>query len=119
MQAHIHYIVWQKGRGPMAKHRYKFSTRKHSVGGVVSTIMFVGALALLIWAIYEAFQANGKGGSVVGEIALTSFAVSIAGMIIGLLSYKESDRYYTFSFIGALLNGIMSIVMFMLFIVGL
>ena len=103
----------------MAKHRYKFSTRKHSVGGVVSTIMFVGAVALLVWAISVSFQAKGKGDTVVGEIALTSFAVAIVGMIIGLLSYKESDRYYTFSFIGALMNGIFSIVMFMLFVVGL
>lgn len=103
----------------MAKHRYKFSTRKHSVGGVVSTLMFLGAMALLIWAITVSFEAKGKGDTVVGEIAFTSFAVGIAGMIIGLLSYKESDRYYTFSFIGALLNGIFSIAMFMLFIVGL
>lgn len=103
----------------MAKHKYKFSTKKHSVGGVFSSIMFVGAMVLLIWAINVSFQANGKGGQVVGEIALTSFAVAIFGMIIGLLSYKESDRYYTFSFVGALLNGILSILMFMLFMVGL
>lgn len=119
MRAYMYYIVWQKGREPMAKHKYKFSTKKHSVGGVFSTVMFVGALVLLIWAINVSFQAQGKGDTVVGEIALTSFAVAIFGMIIGLLSYKESDRYYTFSFIGALLNGIMSIIMFMLFIVGL
>ena len=103
----------------MAKHKYKFSTKKHSVGGVVATIMFVCAIALFIWSICVSFQAQGKGGKVVGEIALTSFAVAIVGMFIGLISYKESDRYHTFSFVGALLNGIMSIVMFMLFIVGL
>lgn len=103
----------------MAKHKYKFSTKKHSVGGVVATVMFVCAIALFIWAINVSFQAQGKGGQVVGEIALTSFAVSIAGMIIGLISFKESDRYHTFSYVGALLNGIMSIIMFMLFVVGL
>lgn len=103
----------------MAKYRYKFSTKKHSIGGVISTIMFVCSIALLIWAIVVSYQAKGKGGSLVGEIALTSFAVAFFGMIIGMLSYKESDRYYTFSFVGALLNGIMSIVMFMLFVVGL
>ncbi len=103
----------------MAKYRYKFSTKKHSIGGVISTIMFVCAIALLIWAITVSYQANGKGGSLVGEIALTSFAVAFFGMIIGMLSYKELDRYYTFSFTGSLLNGIMSIIMFMLFVVGL
>lgn len=103
----------------MAKHRYKFSTKKHSVGGVISSIMFVVALALFIWAVSVSFQAQGKGGSVVGEIAFTSFAVSVFGCIIGLLSYKETDRYYTFSFIGALFNGILMVIMFMLFVVGL
>ena len=112
-------ILLQKGKNPMAKHRYKFSTKKHSVGGVVSTIMFIGAMVLFVWAISVSFEAKGKGDTVVGEIALTSFAVAIAGMIIGLLSYKESDRYYTFSFVGALLNGIFCIAMFMLYVVGL
>ena len=103
----------------MAKHKYKFSTRKHSIGGVLSTIMFMCAVALFVWAIVVSFQDQGQAGSVVGEIALTSFALSFFGCLIGMFSYKESDRYYTFSFIGALLNGIMSIIMFMLFIVGL
>ena len=103
----------------MAKYRYKFSTKKHSIGGVISTIMFVGALALFIWAVAVSFENKGKGGEVVGQIALSSFGVSIFGCIIGLLSYKESDRYYTFSFIGALSNGIMAILMILLFIVGL
>ncbi len=38
---------------------------------------------------------------------------------MGILSYKESDRYYTFSFIGALFNGIMAIILIMLFVVGI
>ncbi|MGN0374467.1 MAG: DUF6142 family protein [Butyrivibrio sp.] len=103
----------------MAKHKYKFSTKKHSIGGVISTVMFPCSLALFIWAVVVSFQSKGKGGSVVGEIALTSFAVALFGCIIGMLSYKESDRYYTFSFIGSLLNGIMTILMFMLFVAGL
>ena len=103
----------------MAKYRYKFSTKKHSIGGVISTVMFVGALALFIWAIAVSFENKGRGGAVVGEIALSSLAVALFGCIIGLLSYRESDRYYTFSFIGALSNGIMSILMFMMFVVGL
>ena len=61
----------------MAKYRYKFSTKKHSIGGVISTIMFVGALALFIWAIAVSFENKGKGGEVVGQIALSSFGVSI------------------------------------------
>ena len=64
----------------MAKHRYKFSTRKHSVGGVVSTIMFVGAMVLLVWAIMVSFEAKGKGDTVVGEIG-TYIIIILAAIV--------------------------------------
>ncbi len=55
----------------------------------------------------------------VGSFALSALAVAFFGCVMGILSYKESDRYYTFSFIGALFNGIMAIILIMLFVVGI
>lgn len=103
----------------MARHKYKFSNKKHSVGGVISSIMAVIALVLFGRAVMISFGARGEGGMEVGSYALSALAVAFFGCIMGILSYKESDRYYTFSFIGALINGITAIMLTMLFVAGI
>ncbi len=103
----------------MAKRRYKFSDKKHSVGGVISTFMSVGAIALLVTAVRISFKAQGEGGTIVGSYALTSLTVAVFGCLVGILSYRESDRYYTFSFVGTLINGIMIVILAMLLVVGI
>ena len=103
----------------MARHKYKFSNQKHSVGGVISTIMGVFSLLLLIYSIYLSFKSRGVAGSIVGSITFGALAFSVLGCVMGLISFRESDRFHTFSFIGSLLCGIMTIIMIMLLVVGL
>ncbi len=102
----------------MARHKYKFTNKKHSVGGIISSVMAVAAIALFIVAIVISFKARGEGGAIIGSIALSSLAVAFFGLVIGLMSYKETDRYYTFSFTGSLFNGIMTITMLLMLLVG-
>lgn len=103
----------------MARHKYKFSNKKHSVGGVISVLMAIVAIILFVLAINISFKAGGEGGTIVGSYALCSMFVAIFGCIVGMLSYKESDRYYTFSFIGSLANGLITIILILLLFVGL
>ena len=103
----------------MSKHKYKFTNKKHSIGGIVSTLMAIIAIALLIIAVMFSFKAAGNGGEEVGTMALLSAVFSVVGLITGLLSYREYDRYYTFSLIGSLLNGIVTILLIMLLFVGI
>ncbi|MBD5158097.1 MAG: hypothetical protein HDT13_10755 [Butyrivibrio sp.] len=103
----------------MARHKYKFSNKKHSVGGVISTFMALIAIVLFGCAVVFSFRARGEGGMEVGSFALSALAVAFFGCIMGILSYRESDRYYTFSFIGALINGITAIILIMLFVAGI
>ena len=99
----------------MSKHKYKFTNKKHSVGGVAATIMAAAAIVLIVFSIVLSFKARGEGGS----LALMALAFSVFGLIIGLLSYREFDRYYTFSLIGSLINGIIIVLLIMLLFVGI
>lgn len=103
----------------MSKHKYKFTNKKHSIGGVVSTFMALVAIVLIVISIMISFRAAGYGGEIVGTLALMAFVFSLFGLVTGLLSYREFDRYYTFSLIGSLLNGIITIALFMLIVVGI
>lgn len=103
----------------MSKHKYKFTNKKHSIGGVISTFMAIVAIVLVIVAIVTSFKAEGKGGEEVGIFAMMSMVFSVFGLVTGLLSYREFDRYYTFSLIGSLANGIVTVILIMLFLVGI
>ena len=99
--------------------KYKFTDKNHAEGGVVSCIMGIGALLALIVAVYLSYKRQGSAGQVVGNLALASFLLSFFGTVIGLLSYKEQDKYYIFSHIGSLFCGTFTIFMAAVFAMGL
>lgn len=103
----------------MARHKYKFADRKPTVGGVISTLMAAGSAVLFAYAVKLSFDAGGNGGFAVGSYALSALALSVFGLIVGLMSYRETDRIYRFSFLGSLFCGIMTVILVMLLLVGL
>ena len=68
--------------------KYKFSNKSQTLGGVISTIMGLLALASLIYGVYLAFRADGMAGLKVGSLGLLSLMLSVIGVIIGLLSFR-------------------------------
>ncbi len=99
--------------------KYKFSNKNHAEGGIVSCLMGLGALAGIILAVYLSYKRQGAAGELVGNLALASFLLSFFGTVIGLLSYKEQDKYYIFSHIGSTFCGIFTIFMIAVFAMGL
>ena len=85
--------------------RYKFSDKSQTLGGVISTLMGIASLCCLVYGVYMSFT---KGG-----------AASVIGTVMGLLSFKEDNKFYTLSKIGSLLCGILTIFMISVLIMGL
>jgi len=88
----IYYIRLEIGMKLFNK--YKFSDKRQSLGGIISTIMGLLALASLIYGIYISFKAEGYAGLKVGSLGLLSLLISVIGTFIGLLSFKEDDKFY-------------------------
>lgn len=103
----------------MARYKSKFTNKKHSIGGIIATVMGTFSIGLFIASIVESALARGQGGMLVGSLAVLSLAFSAFGLVTGLLSYREIDRYTTFSRLGSILCGIMTILLFMMILVGL
>ena len=94
--------------------KYKFSDKSQTLGGMISTVMGLAALVSFI-----AFQAKGNAGLEVGSLGLLSFMLSVIGLVIGLLSFKEEDKFYTFSRAGSLMCGIFAIFMVAVLMMGI
>lgn len=93
---------------------------------LMAGIVFPGSgekvLASLVsfgYGIYIAFQAKGNAGLEVGSLGLLSFMLSVIGLVIGLLSFKEEDKFYTFSRAGSLMCGIFAIFMVAVLMMGI
>ncbi len=101
------------------KEVFKFSGRSHSVRGVISVIAgFVTLIALLVLSVVSSFS-KGNGGLIIGIIGMLLFAISVAGFILGIKSCREKEIYYAAPVTGMVLNGFLSIIFFILYMLGL
>ena len=62
---------------------------------------------------------EGYAGLKVGSLGLLSLLISVIGTFIGLLSFKEDDKFYTLSKVGSMLCGILAVFMVAVFLMGL
>jgi hypothetical protein len=62
--------------------------------------------------------ARGNGGLILGVIGLILFGLSVFGFILSYKSFKKKDIFFRFPIIGAVLNGFMTILLFIIYILG-
>ena len=97
----------------------RFSDKKHSVRGIISLLISIISILLLGILFYFSSLAKGEGGSLLGAIGLILLIFSSAGFILAIKAYKEKDIYYQAPILGSILNGVIFIVLFILYIMGL
>lgn len=102
----------------MAFYKAKFTDKHHSVGGIIATVLGLAALFMLIFCVKRSYEAAGSGDVMLGAIGAAAFLLSVGGCIMGLLSFKEVDKYYVFSKIGSMLCGILAVFMLGIFLIG-
>lgn len=101
------------------KKRISFSEKKHSVKGIISLVIGIISIITLFVLFHFSALADGNGDIVLGLVGVILFLLSITGIVLGYQGYKEKDVYYYIPVIGIILNGIMFIILFLLYIVGL
>jgi hypothetical protein len=98
--------------------KYKFSDKSQTLGGTIATLMGLAAMASFGYGIYVAFHARGEAGLQVGSFGLLSLMLAVIGTVIGLISFKEDNKFYTLSRVGSLMCGIMAVLMLSVFLMG-
>ena len=96
-----------------------FSGRRHTRRGIASAIM--GLIAVVSFNIVSIVSASYKGnaGMIVGIIGFLILILALLGFIRSVKAFKERDIFYRFPIIGAVLNGLMIIILFILYILAL
>lgn len=88
----------------LQKRNYIFTNRKHSEKGIMSTVLGIISLGSLILAVYFTYQNHGEAMLRYGAVGLLSALFGLTGLVLGVLSQMEKDRYHLFSWLGIGLN---------------
>lgn len=86
------------------KSSYMFTNKQHSQKGIMATILGVISLATLAYAVVTSYLRAGDIPRQYGAAAMLVMIFSFVGIILGVISKTERDRFYLFSYLGIALN---------------
>ena len=93
--------------------KYKFSDKSQALGGLISTAMGILSLLSFGYGVYLSFKAAGEGGLRVGSLGILSLILAVIGTVIGLISFKEDNKFY------GMLCGVIAVFMIAVFLMGI
>ncbi len=99
--------------------KYKFTDKKRSKGGMISSLLLVLEVVLLGYSIYLAYKSAGNGGIEVGLMAFMALVLSLIGFFIGVRSFKEDNVFFGYSWFGTIGNTLVWMLLGGLMLVGL
>lgn len=100
------------------KKSIKFTDKSHAVNGVVSTILASISIILMLSLVVLSYMNKGEAGIYIGSIGLIAFIIAIVGLVKGIKSFHERERYYLFSKIGSILNAIITTLWIAIYVIG-
>lgn len=86
------------------KKNYIFTNKRYSEKSIMSAVLGIISLGALILAVYFTFLAGGEAMVGYGVTGLLAAVFSVIGLILGILSKLEKDKFYLFSYIGLVTN---------------
>lgn len=86
------------------KSGYMFTNKRHPKRAVMATILGVISLVSLFFLVYLSYANQGNNPGSAGLTGLFITLFSITGLMLGILTLLEKDRYLLFPVLATLLN---------------
>lgn len=100
----------------MARKNYIFTNKEHPKKAIMSTILGVLSVGSLVLAAYLSYTEKGAENMRYGSACFLALIFAFVGVILGVLSRMEKDKFYLFSYIGIALNllaiGMVSLILY-------
>ena len=99
-------IFWKKQTREQReeKNAKHIPLNKYTEGGRIATLMGAIHILLIILTITASVSKRGQAGIYVGVMMLLVMISAAAGFVIGINSFKETDKFFRYSYIGTILN---------------
>ena len=86
------------------KNGYIFTNKEHTRKGIMATILGIISIATLIYTVLMSYRQDGEVPRQYGAAAMLVMVFAFVGIILGVVSRTERDKYYLFSYLGIALN---------------
>lgn len=86
------------------KNSFMFTNKEHTQKGIMATILGVISLATLAYMVIMSYLTAGDVPRQYGAAALLSMIFAFVGILLGVVSKSERDKFYFFSYMGIGLN---------------
>lgn len=98
------------------KNGYIFTNKEHTKKGMMASILGVISLGTLAYTVFMSYRSDGNVPSQYGAAVMLVMVFAFVGIVLGVVSRMERDKYYLFSYLGIFLNvlalGIISIILY-------
>lgn len=84
--------------------KFIFTNKDYSPKSIMSTVLGLIDIASLGYIVYLTYRNKGVSLPRYGATGLLITIFSFVGLILGILSKSEPDRFYLFSYLGILFN---------------
>ena len=102
----------------MRKRKYKFTDRKHSAAGLISSILGICALFMSAGSFMSAYMQSGQAGKWIAVLGFVSVVFAGAGLYYGICGTQEEDVYFFFTRLGCVLNTILLLMFAVIYFLG-
>lgn len=93
-----------------------FTNKEHTQKGIMSTILGILAGATLGIAVYQSYTNGGGPSDKYGAAAFLAILFMTAGMVLGIWSSTEKEKFRLFTVLGIIVNilafGMLSLILF-------
>ena len=100
----------------MKRKNYIFTNKEHPKKAIMSTILGILSVGSLILAAYLSYMDKGAENMRYGSACFLAMLFAFVGIVTGVLSRMEKDKFYLFSYIGIGLNiaalGLVSLILY-------
>ncbi len=96
-----------------------FSGRRHTKLGIGSAVIGIFVVFGFLAVSIISGLARGQGGMVLGVAGIGLFVLAVTGFILSYRAFRKKDIFYRFPMIGAVLNGFMTILLLIIYIIGI
>ncbi|MBQ8326778.1 MAG: hypothetical protein IJX86_06860 [Lachnospiraceae bacterium] len=96
----------EKRTGKTEKSSYIFTNKKHPETGIMSSVLGVIAIVSIIITLVLTFHRKGEALMQYGTVLFLCTLFSMIGLGLGVSSKMQRDRYYFFSYMGMITNGL-------------
>jgi hypothetical protein len=100
------------------KEMIHFSGRRHSKTGIISAFIGVAVVLGFLSISIISGLAGGNGGYILGVIGILLFCLAFFGFILAYRAFKKKDIFYHFPIVGIIINGIMTVLLLIIYILG-